>query len=143
MDDSRKLADERLDQALGAARLEDPRPGFRDRLKALRAQDPAAFARALEYFETRLIPTIAEGAEPLGEWVAYGRILLEHQGPGRVVAVDPTGRAQPYRPPPGGDLLLFFPEDGRRPFLPLLAPQAPTPAQRAAVDLLVHGRREP
>ncbi len=143
MDDSRKLADQRLDQALAEARLEDPRPEFRDRLKQLRVRDAAAFARALEHFETKLVPAIAQGAEPLGEWAAYGRILLEHEGPGRVLAVDASGRAQPYRPPPRGDLLLFFPEDGRRPILPLLAPRAPSPAQRAAVDLLVRGRREP
>ncbi len=143
MDDSRTLADQRLDQALAETGLEDPRPGFRERLKALRVRDAAAFARAREYFETKLVPAIAEGAEPLGDWVAYGRVLLEHEGPGRLVAVDAGGRAQPYRPPPGRELLLFIPEDGRRPILPLLAPLAPSPAQRAAVDLQVHGRREP
>jgi len=143
MDETRQRADQLLDQALAAAGLEDPRPAYRDRLKALRAGTPDAFTRALEYFEQKLVPAVAEGAEPLGQWVAYGRILLEDQGPGRVVAVAATGRATPYRPPPQGELLLFLPEDGRRPIVTLLAPHAPSPAQRATEDLLVHGRREP
>jgi hypothetical protein len=143
MDETRQRADQLLDQALAVAALQDPRPAYRDRLKALRAGAPDAFARALEYFERKLVPAVAEGAEPLGEWVAYGRILLEDEGPGRVVAVDATGRAGPYRPPPQGELLLFFPEDGRRPILTLLTPREPSPAQRATEDLLVRGRREP
>ena len=143
MDETRQRADERLDQALAAVALEDPRPAYRDRLKALRAQDPAAFAGALEYFETKLVPAVAGGAEPLAEWVAYGRVLVEHEGPGRIVAVDAGGRAAPYRPPPQGALLLFFPGDGHRPIVPLLSPRQPSPAQQAAVDLLVRGRREP
>ncbi len=143
MDETRQRADQLLDQALAMAALQDPRPAYRDRLKGLRTGDPDAFARALEYFERKLVPAIAEGAEPLGEWVAYGRILLADQGPGRVVAVDAAGRAGSYRPPPQGELLLFFPEDGHRPILTLLTPREPSLAQRATEDLLVHGRREP
>jgi hypothetical protein len=143
MEDTRKRADERLDQALAAAGLEDPRPAYRDRLKALRAEDPPAFARALEYFEATLVPSVAGGAEPLAEWVAYGRLLAEQGGPGRLVSVDAGGRASPYQPPPAGDLLLFLPDDGRRFVVPLLVPRTPSQPQQATVDLLVRGRREP
>ena len=164
MDDPRARADARLEETLAAADVEDPRPACRDRLKALRAADPAAFARAVEYFET-LVQAVAGGAEPLGQWITYARLLAEAGGPGRTVIVDRSGRARPYAGPAapaaaeaaradggaggearnGGEagLVLFLPEDGRRGVLPLLAPRAPSAAQTAALDLLVRGRREP
>ncbi len=151
MDDIRARADARLEQALAAAGVEDPRPACRDRLKALRAENPAAFARAVDYYEHRLLAAIAGGAEPLSQWVDYARVLAEAAGDGRVVMVDATGRARPYDgavAPGAGDtpaasaLVLFLPQDARRGALPLLLPAAPTAAQQASLDLLVGRRRE-
>lgn len=143
MDDERALADTRLDQALAAADTLDPRPVYRDRLRALRAADAETFSRALEYFETTLVPAVAGGAEPLSAWVDYGRFLAERGGPGRVVAVDASGRARPYEPPPAeGGLVLFIAADGRRGVTPLLEPRNPSAPQQAAMNLLVRGRRE-
>ncbi len=145
MDDPRAAADARLEQALAAAGADDPRPAWRERLKALRQADADAFARAVDYFDHTLVSAIAGGAEPLAQWVAYGRFLAELGGRGRAMAVDGSGRAHPYDDagPPTGALVLFLPEDTRRPALTLLAPAAPTAAQQATVDLLVRGRREP
>lgn len=142
MDDPRARADARLEEALAAAAMADPRGTCRDRLKALRAEDPSAFEQAVAYFDTQLVPAILEGGEPLAEWLAYGRFLAERGGPGRVVAVDAGGRARPYEPPPAGNLVLFLPQEGRRGVIPLLSPASPSPAQTATYDLLVRGRRE-
>jgi hypothetical protein len=144
MDDPRTTADARLDQALAGADIRDPRPGCRDRLRALRAVDADAFSQALAYFETTLVPAIAGGAEPLSEWVDYGRFLAERGGggSGRVLALDASGRARPYEPPPAGELVLFVPGDTRRPVTPLLEPQTLSAPQQATLDLLVRGRRE-
>lgn len=142
MDDERALADARLDQALAAADTLDPRPVYRDRLRALRT-DAETFSRALEYFETTLVPAVASGAEPLSAWVDYGRFLAERGGPGRVVAVDASGRARPYEAPPAAaDLVLFIAADSRRGVTPLLEPRSPSAPQQAAMNLLVRGRRE-
>ncbi len=99
MDDIRARADARLEEALAAAAMADPRPACRDRLKALKAANSTAFARAVDYFEHTLVPAVAGGAEPLGQWLEYARVLAEASGPGRTVIVDRGGRARPYRPP--------------------------------------------
>ncbi len=99
MDDIRARADARLEQALADAGVADPRPACRDRLKALRAASSTAFARAVDHFEHTLVPAVAGGAEPLGQWIEYARILAEAAGPGRTVMVDARGRARPYRGP--------------------------------------------
>jgi hypothetical protein len=145
MDDPRAAADARLEEAIAAAGVADPRPACRERLKALRQSDSTAFDRALEYFDRTLVSAIADGAEPLAQWVAYGRFLGELGGRGRTVAVDGSGRARAYEEsaPPAGALVLFIPDETHKPAVPLLVPAAPTPAQRATIDLLVRGRREP
>ncbi len=142
MDDPRALADLRLAEALAASGLEDPRVLYRDRLRQLRTSDPAAFSRALEYFEGTLVPAVAGGADPLAAWIGYGTFLAELPGRGRTIAVDSSGRARPYEPPPDKALILFLPDDGRRPVEVLLGPSERSPAQQATVDLLVRGRRE-
>lgn len=189
MEDIRARADARLEEALAAAGMADPRPACRDRLKALKAASSTAFARAVDHFEHTLVPAVAGGAEPLAQWLEYARVLAEASGPGRTVIVDSGGRARPYHGPtppkaaapadaseadlfePGSDagsesslggavpaagapeappgaslaggLVLFLSQDTRRGVLPLLVPQAPSPAQTASLDLLVRGRREP
>ncbi|MBX6362604.1 MAG: hypothetical protein IRZ00_01940 [Gemmatimonadetes bacterium] len=142
-DSLRARADARLDQALAARRLTDPRDLFRDRLRRLRADDPAAFGRAIDYFEHTLLPRVAADAEPITEWIEYGRFLAELTGPGRVLAVDPSGRARAYEPPPGADLLvLFFPDVQTDPVLPLARPRELSAAQQATWELLLPGHRE-
>ncbi len=96
MDDIRARADARLEEALAAAGMADPRPASRDRLKALNAASSTAFARAVDYFEHTLVPAVAGGAEPLTQWLEYARVLAEASGPGRTVIVDRGGRARPY-----------------------------------------------
>jgi len=143
MDEPRARADARLEEALAGAGVEDPRIACRDRLKILRTEQPAAFAQALAYFESSLVPAIADGGEPpLDAWIGYGRFIAERGGPGRTLAVDGAGRAAGYEPPAAGRLVIFVPEDGRRGVTPLLVPAAPSPAQKATFDLLVRRRRE-
>jgi hypothetical protein len=142
MEDVRALADARLEEALRSRALEDPRAAFRGLLRELRTADPAGFTAALAYFEDTLTPAVAGGADALAGWVAYGRFLAERAGPGRLVTVDAGGRSRPYQPPPGGELILFLPEEARRLAVPLLQPEAPSAAQTATLDLLVRGRRE-
>lgn len=142
MDDPRTIAERRLAEALAASAVEDPRVLYRDRLRQLRAEDPAAFARALDYFENTLVPAVAGDSDPLSAWLAYGTFLAELPGRGRTLAVDAGGRARPYQPPPDASLILFLPEDGRRNVEVLFGPRQRSPAQQATVDLLVSGRRE-
>src|SRR5512142_1694232 len=122
MDDPRTLAERRLAEALAASAMADPRAPYRDRLRQLRASDPAAFARALDHFENTLVPAVAGDAEPLAAWLAYGTFLAELPGRGRTIAVGREGRARPYQPPPAGALILFLPDDGRRMPEVLLSP---------------------
>ncbi|HET9986454.1 MAG TPA: hypothetical protein VFQ38_22945 [Longimicrobiales bacterium] len=143
MDESlRSRADARLDQALATQPLADPRDLFRDRLRRLRAEDPPAFSRALDYFERTLVPRVAADAEPLAEWIEYGRFLAELSGRGRLVGVDASGRGRPFTPPPAAELVLFLPDDPAVPVLPVARPRELSDAQQAAWDLLVAAGRE-
>lgn len=135
----RARADERYERALQAAGARDPRGFYRERLKALRERDPQGFARALAYFEQKLIPAVArEDSDPMGEWLEYGRLLASVVEPGRTVQIDATGQASDYaRPVPPDALVLHLPDAGMRPALVVGIPAKLSPAQRAAHDLLV------
>ncbi len=141
-EEQKRLADARLQASLGAAGLADPRDLYRTRLRALRSRDTAAFDRALAYYENELVPRVAADADPVAEWLAYGKMLAELSGPGRVIAVDGSGRARPETGDATDDLLLFMPDDGSDPAMVLSAPAEPTPAQNATIQLLVERRRE-
>jgi hypothetical protein len=121
--------------------VRDPRDLYRERLRLLREHDPAAYRRALQHFEERLIPRVAsEQCDPLAEWLEYGRLLAELGGPGRAVQVDRTGRARDYSAPvPPEDLVLHLPASGREPVCVLRLPGELSAPQRATYELLVEG----
>lgn len=138
-DRTREQAEERFARALRDAGARDPRDFYRERLRELRERDEAAFRRALDYYETRLIPAVADpGSDPLAEWLEYGLLLAQLTTDGRPVQVDPTGKAHPYAPPvPPDHLVLHLPTSAREPALPVGIPPRLSPAQRATYELLV------
>jgi hypothetical protein len=137
----RSRADARLDSALVARGLADPRETYRGRLRALREASPELFATALRHYEEVVLPDLAEGEDPVGAWIEYGRYLADLVSPGRAVAIDALGRADAWAPAGAGPLLvLHLPDDRTGAAQALVAPLEPTPAQRAAHDLLVLGR---
>ena len=144
-DDLRARADARLEAALAAAPWRDPRPYLRRLLKHLKERDLAAFERALAYFDSTLVPAVAGEADPLAEWLEYGRVLCSLAGAGRIVAIDGSGRAAEAEAEAEGDalpggLLLYLPDDPEAPAAVLRCPRDATPAQEASVELLVLGR---
>src|SRR5688500_6524581 len=97
MDDTAKrLADERTDAAIGNAPYEDFREAYRDRLRWLKDNQPQAFSRAWSHYNDILVPNIAAGADPLTEWLDYGRLLGNLSGKGNAVSIDETGRSYPF-----------------------------------------------
>ena len=137
-------ADRRFAEALEEAGARDPRDYYRDRLRDLKQVDPGAYQQAVSHYEDILIPSIARGeAEPLAAWRAYGLEIAKLTAPGRTVAIDATGKAEAYEHPgPPGSMILHLPEKrGTRPLLVGLPP-APSPAQMAAYDWLVGGRKK-
>lgn len=135
-------ADLRFARALHEAEAQDPRALYRERLRELRERDEQAFSRAVEHYESRLVPAVAEeSSDPLAEWLEYGRLLAELTTPGETVQIDPTGRASPYSPPvPHDRLVLHLPASAREKAIPVGLPISMSPAQRAAFDLLVERR---
>jgi hypothetical protein len=142
--DVRARADLRFLGALERTGARDPRDFYRQRLRDLRERDADAYRRAVTYYETRLLPAVAEErSDPLVEWLEYGRMLAQLAAPGRAVAIDATGRATEYAPPVAPDhLVLHLPTAAREPVLTVGLPARLSPAQRATYDLLVAGRRE-
>jgi hypothetical protein len=141
-DDPKRDADQRLDAALavdGAPR--DPRPYFRPALRFLKERDAGAYDRALAHLDETLIPAVVGGADPLGAWLEYGMLLAELLGPGRTVAVDATGRAEPTADVAAAEgLVLHLSDIDDRPALVLRCPASLSPAQNATIELLVAGR---
>jgi hypothetical protein len=138
--DVRTRADARLDQAAAAMALADPRPPLRQRLRDLKESNTAGFERARAHYDQTVVPALADEGEPLQVWVDYARFLGELASPGRLMAIDGSGLATPYRPPSAGELVLFVPDDTAAPVLVALAPASPTAAQQATNDLLVRHR---
>lgn len=140
-DDPQTRADTLLDEALAAAGARDPREFYRIRLRELRERDRSAYDRAVAYYRDELLPSIVAGADPLAAWTEYGRTLAELGGPGRTVAIDPTGTAVPYQHPADrSHLVLHLPDSGRDPAVLVGLPLELSPAQRATYDWLVQGR---
>jgi hypothetical protein len=140
----RDAADRRFEETLARTGARDPRDFYRQRLRELRDRDAAAYRRAVDYFEGRLIPAVADaGSDPLREWLEYGRFLVGLVAEGTTVQVDPSGRAHEYAPPvPPDHLVLHLPTASREPALVVGLPPQLSTAQRATFDLLVSGRRE-
>lgn len=140
--DARSRADARLEAALGGADHRDPRPFYRHALRYLREHDEDAFGAALRYFEEELVPAVAGEADALAAWAEYGAVLARGMGRGRMVELDTTGRAGGVETALGAEGMVFYvPDDPAAPVLVLRYPRAATPAQHAAYELLVEGRR--
>jgi hypothetical protein len=142
MTDLRRRADERFEAALERTGARDPRDFYRERLKELREASSTSFTRATEYFEQKLIPTVAdENSDPIGEWLEYGRYLANLLHEGQTVQIDPSGRSVPFRLPAEVDhLVLHLPSSSRVAALAVGLPPRLSPAQRATYDLLVARR---
>jgi hypothetical protein len=138
--DPRPGGDARLEAALRDRQLADPRPAYRERLRALRGAHPEAFERARTHYETAVRPALA-AADPVDAWIAYGAWLGGLTAAGRLVDIDAEGRAGPHAEPHRADrVVLWLPDDGTEPAFTAMAPAEPTPAQRAAIGLLVERR---
>ena len=142
--DVQERADARFQQALESSGARDPREYYRERLRALKQTDPAAYDRAVAYYREQLIPSVAEGdGDPLAAWREYGRFIAELTTPGQTVEVDATGRAHPYEPPTPPDRMVLHVPEGRGGRALLVGlPGEPSAAQLATYDLLVGGKQK-
>ena len=142
-DEIKRTAEERFEAAREAAGARDPRGFYRDTLRDLKEVNPAGYDEAVRHFQETLVPSIASGeAEPLEAWREYGRLLAELMGPGRTVAVDESGRAEPYQSQaPMDRLVLHIPDEKRSRALLVSLPPEPSPAQLATYQLLVKGKQ--
>jgi hypothetical protein len=139
--DLRAAADARLAAAADRLRFADPRPAYRERLRALKDRQPDAFARALEHYEDTVLPALASGDDAMAVWIEYGATIAAFTATGRLVAIDATGRSTPFAKPVGESLLvLHIPDDNAAPVFIAAAPLQPTPAQQATLDLLTGNR---
>lgn len=139
--DLKARADERFARAIAASGARDPRDFYRERLRELRARDETAYARAVDYYENRLLPAVArDDSDPVAEWLEYGRVLAQLTVDGTPTQVDPSGRSHPYAPPvPPDHLVLHLPTSTRERALVIGLPAQLSPAQRATYELLVKG----
>jgi hypothetical protein len=136
--ESRRQADERLAAALADAGAADRRDDYRDRLRVLKRDNTAEFRRMTEHYEQIVLPDLLAAADPLRVWIEFGMTLGGSAGPGRVAAVDGTGRSATWVGEyAAGELLLWIPDDRQAEALPLMVPAEPTAAQEATLDLLV------
>jgi hypothetical protein len=132
--DMQEEADRRLAAALEEGEVADPHGPLRRRLKSLKGSP--AFDEAVRHYQEVLVPGVADGSlEPLAAWLDYARLLARTAGPGREVALDVEGRVSA-----DGLLLLHIPEERGAPVTPLRVPGEPSPAQKAALMLLVERR---
>jgi hypothetical protein len=137
MDDSAKRrSDELTETAISTAMIADFREAYRERLRWLKETQPQAFARALAHYNDMLVPNIAEGTDPIAEWIEYGKLLGTLSGPGQLVRIDETGKAKPADASVDG-LVLHLPDDTGVPALALAVPKNLSDAQRATLNLLV------
>lgn len=136
--DSRRKADERLAAALANAAAADLRDDFRDRLRTLKRDNAAEFRRVTDHYEQVVLPDLLASPDPLRVWVDFGVLLGGTAGPGKVSAIDATGRSTTWTGAcVAGELLLWLPDDRQADALPLLVPAEPSAAQSATLDLLV------
>ncbi|MFG1691378.1 hypothetical protein ACGF5M_04410 [Gemmatimonadota bacterium] len=142
--DQQEKADQLFENALEETGARDPREYYRTRLKELKHGNPEGYDEAVTYFRDTLIPSIASGeAEPVMAWLEYGRRIAEIFAEGRTVEVDPSGRSTPYSSPsPLEHLVLHLPNQKNVRALLIGLPPDPSPAQRAAYDLLVLGKQK-
>jgi hypothetical protein len=137
--DLRARAEARLAEAARAQGLADPRPAYRERLRHLRQSHPEAFDRAVEHFEQRVLPALAEH-DPLPVWIEYGCFLAALTAEGKATRIDETGRAATWTPDDPAGLVLFIPDDTASDVMVLCQPDALSAAQQATMTLLVERR---
>ena len=136
MDDTAKAqVESRTAEAVAASPYEDFREVYREHLRWLKESNPDGFAKALSYYNEQLIANIASGADPVREWLEYGRTLARLSGPGKVWSIDETGRAVAEA---SEGLLLHLPDDINKRALPLAVPRNLSQHQKATLDLLVN-----
>ncbi len=137
----RSRADANLVAAAASLRMADPRPPYRDRLRALKDTDPDAFSRALRHYEETVLPALAEGTDAMAVWAQYGQTLAAFSAPGRMMSIDAAGRAGKLALPlKESSLLLHLPDDNSAAVFVAAMPLIASPAQSATLDLLAHGR---
>lgn len=126
-----------LEAALAEHGLRDIRERYRQILLRLRRADEEAYEQAVRRYRDELAPALETGEDVLPLWLGYGMELAARLAPGRVVAVNRSGRAEPVEgAPPVGSLLLHLPEDRASPAIPLSEPTRPSPPQAATLELL-------
>jgi len=137
-----EISDRRLEEALEATGAEDPRPLCRERLRELRSVREDAYSEAVRDYGDTVTRRIAEeAADPLVCWLEFGARLAGRLHHGRTVILDGSGKARDYAPPASWQqLILHLPDDRSVRALPVAIPPKTTPAQSAALDLLVAGR---
>jgi hypothetical protein len=138
----RKEADLRFEAALEITDSRDPRDFYRKALRELREANPSGYDRAVSHFQDVLVPSIASGeSDPLWAWREYGRLIAEVTATGRTVAIDETGRSQPFHSDEPMDRLVLHLPDARGGRAILISlPPTPSSAQRATYELLVAGK---
>ena len=140
-DDPTQIAEACLEAALEESGGRDPREFYRTQLIELRGENPTGYEQAVAHYRDELIPTIANGADPLAAWTEYGRTLATLRQPGRTVTVDPSGKSTAYAvPAPRDALVLHLPQEKRVKALVVGLPTELTAAQRATYDWLVAGK---
>jgi len=132
-------AEARTEEALEAGGYADMRPTYRDLLRRLKQRDAEAFDEATRRYRDDVVPAIAGGDEdPVSAWTTYGAWLADRFAHGRLVRLDETGLATSAGPDAApGHVLLHLPEDSGDSAIPLLLPAELSPAQEAALELLV------
>jgi hypothetical protein len=145
-DDLPSSADRRFQKRLEATGARDPREYYRGMLRELKGTDESLYRTLVAAYEADVVGPVGRGdADPLEAWLAFGvRLAAARGGEGRTVVIDDTGRARSLDGAPAWDqLLLHLPEASGARALPVGLPPELSPPQRAAVDLLVHGKVRP
>ena len=139
---AQKEADRRYERRIGETGARDPREFYREILKELRESDGEAYREMVARHQSEVVLLLEQGKrDPLLTWLEFGRTLAQRVAPGKLLRVDPTGRAMPAPEKLSWeDLLLHVPDERRSRALPVGIPPEPTPAQRATLDLLVKGQ---
>jgi len=139
---TKEEADRIFQEALAASGARDPRDFYRGALRELKDVNAPGYDEAVHHFRAILVPGIASGkAEPLRAWREYGRLIAQLTEPGTTVEIDDTGLSRPFTPDsPLDRLVLHLPHEKGKKALLVSLPPTPTPAQRAAYDLLARGK---
>jgi len=137
-----ETADSKLKARLKETGTPDPRDRYRQLLRRLKEAGSEGYERAVARFRDDVVGSVARGErDPLEAWFDFGHSLARDLHPGRTVALDATGRSAPYEAPPSsGDLILHLPDEKKEKAVALAIPPEPSPAQQAAMDLLVEGK---